>query len=280
MAGGSPAAGSVGEAERTAGGVLLSGGPSTTLSCMPELVAVERYPGVAVIRLMRTEQRNAFNRELDVAVSAALQEFDADPEVKCVVLTGSGTAFSAGADFNEAVAAMDEGSRGQGLALTYAALAAFRKPIIAAVNGSAYGGGALVATMCDIRIASEDAVFRFPGTAYGLVVGGAQLPRIVGAAVAKDLLFTARVVHADEAERIGLVNRVVPRAEIDAAALEMAEAIAQNSLGALIATKEVVDRGTLRDDAVRLEGERNAELRRSPEHQERFRAAARRTTSR
>ncbi|HXK32883.1 MAG TPA: enoyl-CoA hydratase/isomerase family protein, partial [Dehalococcoidia bacterium] len=188
---------------------------------MPDLIAVERHPGVAVIRLTRTEQRNAFNRDLDVAVSTALQEFDADPEVKCVVLTGSGTAFSAGADFNEAVAAMDEGTRGQGLALTYAALAALRKPIIAAVNGAAYGGGALVSIMCDIRIASEDAAFRFPGAAYGLVVGGARLPRIVGDAVAKDLLFTARVVRADEAARIGLVNRVVPRAEVDAAALEM-----------------------------------------------------------
>ena len=108
------------------------------------------------------------------------------------------------------------------MAATYAAVASFRKPLIAAINGICYGGGALVAINCDIRIASDTAAFRFPGAAYGLVVGGAQLPRIIGPAFAKDLLFTGRVVRAEEALRIGLVNTVVPFADVEAAAMEMA----------------------------------------------------------
>ena len=151
---------------------------------------------VALIQMQRTEKHNAFNRELDEAVAAALAEADANHDVHCAVLTGSGAAFCAGADMNEAVAAIDGKGRSEGMAQTYGAVASFRKPLIAAVNGICYGGGALVSILCDIRIASDDAAWRFPGAAYGLVVGGAQLPRIIGPAFAKDLLFTARVVQA------------------------------------------------------------------------------------
>ena len=97
-------------------------------------------------------------------------------------------------------------------------VARFAKPLIAAVNGYAFGGGAVLAVSCDIRIASERASFRFPGASYGLVVGGSQLPRIVGAPKAKELIFTARTVDAQEAERIGLVNHVVPHDALDGAA--------------------------------------------------------------
>jgi enoyl-CoA hydratase/carnithine racemase len=235
---------------------------------------------VGVIRMMRTEKHNAFNRELDGAVSAALGEFDADPGVHCAVLTGSGAAFSAGADMTEAVAAIEGKGRTEGMAQTYAALASFRKPIIAAVNGICYGGGALVATLCDIRVASDTAAFRFPGAAYGLVVGGAQLPRLIGPAFAKDLLFTARVVRADEALRTGLVNQVVPRAELDAAVMDMARQIAANSPEALIATKRTVDRATEVDAALAAEATFNRELRTSAAHHERFRAAAERVARR
>ena len=115
------------------------------------------------------------------------------------------------------------------MAGVYGAVATFRKPLIACVNGIAYGGGALVAIMCDVRVASDTAAFRFPGAAYGLVVGGSQLPRLIGPAYAKELLFTARVVRAEEALRIGLVNAVVPHAEVFEAALEMARLMAANS---------------------------------------------------
>ncbi len=240
------------------------------------IISTEIADHVGVVRMLRTDKHNAFNRELDAAVAAALGELDADPDVHVAILTGSGNAFSAGADMNEAVAAINGKGRSEGMVATYAAVATFRKPLIAAVNGICYGGGALVAINCDIRIASDTAAFRFPGAAYGLVVGGAQLPRIVGPAFAKDLLFTGRVVRAEEALRIGLVNTIVPFAEIDATAMEAARMIAANSPQALIATKETVDRATDIDDGAEREAAWNKVLRTSPEHHERFRAAAER----
>lgn len=241
---------------------------------MSDIVSIECSGHVGVIRMLRTDKHNAFNRELDAAVGAALGELDADPEVHVAILTGSGAAFSAGADMNEAVAAIEGKGRTEGMAATYAAVTLFHKPLIAAVNGICYGGGALVAINCDIRIASDTAAFRFPGAAYGLVVGGAQLPRIVGPAFAKELLFTGRVVRADEALRMGLVNSVVPFAEIDGAARQMATVIAGNLPQALIATKETVDRATSIDEGAERESAWNRVLRTSPEHHERFRAAA------
>ncbi|HYM16319.1 MAG TPA: enoyl-CoA hydratase/isomerase family protein [Dehalococcoidia bacterium] len=247
---------------------------------MDPICIVEREGHVATVRMNRPDKHNAFNRELDAAVGGALRELDADDAVHCAILTGTGAAFSAGADMNEAVASIEGKGRSEGMAGVYAAVAAFRKPLIAAVNGICYGGGALVATMCDIRIASDTAAFRFPGAAYGLVVGGSALPRLVGPASAKELLFTARVVRADEALRIGLVNAVVPHADIAGAALDMARQIAANSPAALIATKHTVDRATEVDAGAEAEAEWNRGLRTSPEHHERFRAAAERVARR
>ncbi len=249
---------------------------------MPDqpLIVASVEDHVGLIRMQRVDKHNAFSRELDALVADALNAFDADPDVHCAILTGAGNAFSAGADMTEAVASIDGKGRSEGMARTYAAVSSFRKPLIAAVNGICYGGGALVAILCDIRIASETAAFRFPGAAYGLVVGGAQLPRIIGPAFAKDLLFTARVVAADEALRIGLVNAIVPQAEVVDKALEMARLIAANSPPALIATKETVDRATDIDAGATSEGAHNQELRVSPEHHARFKAAADRVANR
>ena len=247
---------------------------------MSDIVRIERDSHVALIRMLRTDKHNAFNRELDAAVSSALADLDADADIHCAVLIGSGAAFSAGADMNEAVESIDGKGRSEGMGRTYAAVAAFRKPLIAAVNGICYGGGALVSIMCDIRVASDTAAFRFPGAQYGLVVGGAQLPRIVGAAFAKELTFTSRVVRADEALRIGLVNHVVPVADVESTAMEMARAIAANSPPALIATKETIDRATEVDAGLEKEATWNHVLRTTPEHHERFRAAAERVAKR
>jgi enoyl-CoA hydratase len=247
---------------------------------MADLVSIERTDHIGVVRMLRADKHNAFNRALDAAVGAALAELDADPRVHCAILTGTGPAFSAGADMTEAVAAIEGKGRSEGMAQTYAAVAGFTKPLIAAVNGICYGGGALVSILCDIRIASENAAFRFPGAAYGLVVGGAQLPRLIGPAFAKDLLFTARVVQAEEALRIGLVNRVVPEGQALDAALEMARQIAKNSPPALIATKNTVDRATEVDAGSSAEGAHNTGLRTSPEHHARFKEAADRVASR
>jgi len=247
---------------------------------MSEICRIDRDGPIAVIRMLRTDKHNAFNRELDGAVSGALTALDGDDAIHAAVLTGSGAAFSAGADMTEAVAAIDGTGRSEGMVRTYAAVASFRKPLIACVNGICYGGGALVAIMCDIRIASDAARFRFPGAAYGLVVGGSQLPRIVGPAHAKELLFTGKVVPAEEALRIGLVNHVVAHAGVEAAAMAIAKEIAVNSAPALIATKDVVDRATSVEQGLQAEADWNRGLRRSPEHHERFRAAADRVARR
>ena len=247
---------------------------------MSELVAVERDGGVAVVRMQRADKHNAFNRELGYAVTNALDALERDDAVLAVVLTGTGDAFSAGADMGEAVAAIESSGRSEGMGAAIARVARFPRPLIAAVNGICYGGGALLAISCDIRIASDNAAFRFPGASYGLVVGGAQLPRIVGAAHAKELLFTGKVVPAGEALRIGLVNHVVARAELESAVMTMAAQIAANSLEALVATKEVVDRASEADDGFAREAAWNAKLRQSPEHHARFRAAADRVTKR
>jgi enoyl-CoA hydratase len=245
-----------------------------------DMVEVTRDGNVGLVRMQRPEKHNAFNREMATRVQAAFEMLGADEDVHCVVLVGTGSAFCAGADMNEAVAAIDENGRNDGMAHTIASLSRFPKPVIGCINGIAHGGGALLAATCDIRVASDAASFRFPGAVYGLVVGGSQLPRIIGPAHAKELLFTGRVVEAEEALRIGLVNRVVPHSHVEAMSMEMARQIAENSPPALIATKEVVERATEIDDGLKREGEWNRSLRASPEHHERFRAAAARVTAR
>jgi enoyl-CoA hydratase/carnithine racemase len=244
------------------------------------LTEVTHEGHVALLRLTRPDKHNAFNQEMSQAVTEAFDALEADDDVRCVVITGTGAAFSAGADFNEAVAAIDERGRSDGMGAAVVRIARFRKPLVACVNGFAYGGGAVLAVTCDIRIASEEAAFRFPGAAYGLVVGASQLPRIVGDAYAKELLFSGRVVKADEALRMGLVNRVVPHKRAEAATLELAQQIAANSAAALVATKDVVNRSGISADAVAAEANWNRELRQSPDHHERFRAAADRVVNR
>ena len=164
-------------------------------------IILERDGHVATIRLNRPEKHNAINAEMSAELIECLDALEADDDVRVIVLTGAGEkAFCAGADMAEAMAG---GTDGQGTNDS-AARAAIRllrvkKPTIAAVNGYAYGGGAVFAIHCDIRVCSDAAKFRFVGATYGLVVGASQLPRIVGAPVAKELIFTARVVDAEEA---------------------------------------------------------------------------------
>ena len=247
---------------------------------MSDLVAIERERGVAVVRLQRTDKHNAFNRDLAQATIETLDALDADDDVVCVVLTGAGKAFCAGADMTEAVAAIDENGRSDGMGAAVVRTVAFRKAIIGCINGFAYGGGAMLASACDFRIAAESASFRFPGAAYGLVVGGALLPRLIGPAMASELLFSTRVVRADEALRIGFVNRVVADADLHDVTLSLAREIAANSPEALIATKDVVRRAAISDAATALEAEWNRTLRASAQHHERFRAAAARVAAR
>lgn len=247
---------------------------------MYESLIVEQTGAVATIRLNRPEKHNALNAQLSHELIEALDKVEADDAVNVIVLTGAGEkAFCAGADMSEAVGAGGTNSGYVGApAEAVARVLRTRKPIIAAVNGYSYGGGALLAINCDIRIASEDARFRFVGASYGLVVGAFQLPRIVGAPLAKELIFTARTIEAQEALRIGLVSHLVPLEELEATVTEMALAIAANSRAAVMESKQVIDIATSNREAFRREVEANLKLRQSEEHQERFRAAAIRVT--
>jgi enoyl-CoA hydratase/carnithine racemase len=228
----------------------------------------------------RPEKHNAFNRELSLALADAIEQLEGDVDARVVILTGSGKAFSAGADMTEALASIEGGTRGDFAAQSIARVARFAKPIIAAVNGYAYGGGAVLAISCDLRIASQRASFRFPGAGYGLVVGGSLLPRVVGAPKAKELIFTGRTVAAAEAERIGLVNQLVPHDELDDVAWTLAEQIAANSPDALAWSKAVIDAASTLEKGVELEIEANRALRGSPDHVARFRDATERVAGR
>ena len=246
-----------------------------------ESLNVERTGAVATVRLNRPDKHNALSAQLCHELIDALDRVEADDAVNALVLTGAGEkAFCAGADMAEAVGVDGpQGASNVGApARAVARVLSTRKPIIAAVNGYAYGGGALLAINCDIRIASENARFRFVGASYGLVVGAFQLPGIVGAPLAKELIFTARTIDAEEALRIALVNHVAPLAQLERTVGEMAAAIAANSRPAVMASKEVIDTAVSSRDALRREVEANVELRQSEEHRERFRAAASRVT--
>jgi len=245
-----------------------------------EAVILDREGSIATIRLNRPDKHNAISSLMSREMIEALDALEADDDVRVIVLTGSGgRAFCAGADMAEAVEVQSTGTDGKDFAAQAAIrLARVRKPVIAAVNGYAYGGGAVFAIACDIRIASGNARFRFVGASYGLSVGASQLPRLVGAPMAKELIFTARTVDADEALRIGLVNHVVEQADLPHFVIEMAAQIAANSPAAVLASKEVIDIATANRDAARREMEHNATLRQSEEHRSRFRAAAERVT--
>jgi enoyl-CoA hydratase len=245
-----------------------------------DAIIVERLGHVATIRLNRLDKHNAINGEMSAELIDCLDAVEADDGVRVIVLTGAGEkAFCAGADMAEAVAGPIDGrATNDSAARAAQRLLLTRKPVLAAVNGYAYGGGAVLAINCDIRICSDNARFRFVGASYGLVVGASQLPRIVGGPVAKELIFTARTVDAPEALRIGLANHVAPLSDLERVVLEMAGTIVDNSPASLMASKEVINIATANKDAAKRELMHNLELRQSQDHKERFRAAATRVT--
>ncbi|TAJ73644.1 MAG: enoyl-CoA hydratase [Phenylobacterium sp.] len=201
--------------------------------------------GVTLIRLNRPQALNALNSQLLGELSAALDAAEADEAVKCVVLTGSEKAFAAGADIKE----MSDKSYAQMFATDFFGSAGrrleqFRKPIIAAVAGYALGGGCELAMLCDFIIAAETAKFGQPEINLGVMpgIGGTQrLPRAVGKAKAMDMVLTARMMDAAEAERAGLVSRVVPADKLLDEALAAAAKIAAQSPLAVMMNKELVN---------------------------------------
>ncbi len=211
-----------------------------------EHIVVERRDRVGLITLNRPKALNALNDALMDELGAALRSFDADEGISAVVITGSEKAFAAGAD----IAAMNDWSymdvfRSDYITRNWEELKRVRKPVIAAVAGYALGGGCELAMMCDIIIAADSARFGQPEIKLGVIpgAGGTQrLPRAVGKAKAMDLVLTARMMDAQEAERAGLVSRVVPAANLLDEALAVGQAIGQFSLPSVMMAKEAIQR--------------------------------------
>jgi enoyl-CoA hydratase/carnithine racemase len=199
---------------------------------MAARVRYEVHGQVALIALARPEKLNAMDRQTFQELERAAVAAAADPEVRALVVTGDGRAFSAGLDVAEfgGRAGLDEAEEVVAeLQRAISALEQMPKPVVAAVNGLAVGGGLQLAIACDLRIASEDAEFASMEMRWAIVpdLGGTErLPRLVGLGRAKELILTGRPVRAAEAERIGLVNRVVPAERVATEALELAAGLA------------------------------------------------------
>ena len=206
---------------------------------------IEPCEGFQVIRLNRPEALNALNTAMMGELTQALDAAEADDSIRCVVLTGSDKAFAAGADIREmADKTYPETYLGDFLTRTHERAARFRKPLIAAVSGYALGGGCELAMMCDIVIAADSARFGQPEVTLGIGpgLGGSQrLTRAVGKAKAMDMVLTGRLIDAAEAERCGLISRIVPAAELMAEATGVAAKIAALSPVAAMTCKEMVE---------------------------------------
>ena len=210
-----------------------------------EAIVTETRRRVGVIQLNRPKALNALNATLKDQLLAAAERFDADPNVGCIVITGSDKAFAAGADIKEMANKTYIDVFAEDFAADYERLTRVRKPIVAAVAGFALGGGCELAMMCDVIIAADTAKFGQPEIKLGVIpgMGGTQrLIRAVGKAKAMDLILTGRMMDAVEAERSGLVARVVSASVLMEEAMKIAETIASLSLPSLLAAKEAINR--------------------------------------
>lgn len=209
-----------------------------------ETILLERIDRVAVITLNRPKALNALNTQVMNDVTAAVGELDGDRSVGAIVITGSQKAFAAGADIKEMSAKSFEGIQAEGFFAQWDVLTRARTPIIAAVSGYALGGGCELAMMCDMIIATDTAKFGQPEITLGVIpgMGGSQrLTRAVGKAKAMDMCLTGRQMKADEAERAGLVARVVPADELQDTAREVAATIAGMSKTTTTMAKDAVN---------------------------------------
>jgi 2-(1,2-epoxy-1,2-dihydrophenyl)acetyl-CoA isomerase len=211
-----------------------------------EFILTERLDGVAVITLNRPEKLNALSFGLVRELDEALSGYEADDAIKAVILTGAGErAFSAGADIHEMAGLTSEDLAARQAFRSEATwhIASFPKPLIGAINGLAYGGAALLSSTLDLRIGCERSQFRFLAASYGRVNSTWSLPLLVGLPKAKELLYTGRVVAAEEAERIGLLNQIVPAARLVESAVETAQMIAKNDARMVQGIKRLLHEG-------------------------------------
>ena len=212
-----------------------------------QVVLVEKTQGVAIVTMNRPEQLNAMSYLLSTELHEAVQRMSEDAEVGCIVITGAGNrAFSAGGDIHEqreddrkyTQAELD--ARNAVRARGSYEISACAKPTIGMMNGLAYGGAAVLASSLDMRVGCEHASFRFLAAAYGRINSTWTLPNQVGWPIAKELLFSARVVEAEEAYRIGLLNHLVPCAQLRQKTLELATMIANNRRDAVMGVKALL----------------------------------------
>lgn len=210
-----------------------------------ETILVSQTDRVGTITLNRPEALNALNSQVMAEVTAAAAEFDADAGIGAIIITGSAKAFAAGADIKEMAALSFSDVFGSDFFAAWGKLADVRTPLIAAVAGHALGGGCELAMMCDVLIAADTAKFGQPEIKLGVLpgMGGSQrLTRAVGKAKAMDMILTGRTIDAAEADRIGLVSRVVPADDLLAQANAVATTISQMSRSASRMAKESVNR--------------------------------------
>lgn len=217
------------------------------------LILIETNNDIATLKLNRPEKANAFDGEMWLALENAARKIKLNAAIKTVVLTGAGKSFCGGLDINKATTegiCLGEKSLRPGyeclqyVSEVFSLFESLPVPVIAAVNGGCIGLGFELALACDIRLASEEAVFSIPEVVFGLVpdCGGTQrLPRLVGTAMAKELIFTGRRINAAEALRIGLVNHLFPAESLVDEALKMAVEISANPAEAVQAAKRCVN---------------------------------------
>jgi len=225
-----------------------------------EHTLVEREDGVAILSLNRPDKLNAMNRRLSEELREAVKAADADDGIGCIVITGAGRAFSAGGDIHEQREddrrfTQEELDNRRSRA-SYE-IAASAKPTIGMINGLAYGGAGVLASSLDMRIGCENTRFRFLAAAYGRINSTWTLPNQVGWPIAKELLFSARIVEADEAWRIGLLNHLVPSGDLRAKTMELARTIAANNRDAVIGIKRLLQQHMGRDLEQQYEQERH-----------------------
>lgn len=221
-------------------------------------VITERHDKVLLARLNRPEALNAINEQLADDLNEVLAAYEKDETLGCMVLTGSEKAFAAGADIKEMQPKTYAEAYSEDFICKWDPLARTRKPVIAAVAGFALGGGCEFAMMCDFIIAAENAKFGQPEIKLGVIPGGGgtqRLARYIGKAKAMDLCLTGRMMDAAEAERCGLVSRIVPVADLVPEALKAAKTIADLSLPAVMMLKESVNRSfeTTLTEGIRFE---------------------------